>query len=125
MTDNPILFAHGLNTRWAPCYNLVSRWLQHNGVNNVPSDSRARYWWFLDGPEKGLAQAADEMGLIEHDAPQTGDVAVISQGENIEPILGLVASHGFIVVRSFGVLAVGQPKIIRSWGLPWEKSFAG
>lgn len=125
MTDEVIAFARARNTRWAPCYNLVSRWLKHNGVTNVPSDSRARHWWFLDGPEKGLAQAAEEMGLIERDKPCPGDVAVISQGENVEPILGLVASNGFIVVRSFGVLAVGQPKIIRSWGLPWEKFSGG
>ena len=124
MTDNPIVFAQSLRTRWAPCYNLVSRWLHHRGVTGVPNDSRARRWWMRDGPEEGLAQAAIEMRLIAR-APQPGDVAVISQGDNVEPILGLIAFDSFVVARAFGVVAVGRPKIIRAWGMPWEKSSAG
>lgn len=117
---SPIVFAQNIGTRWAPCYNLVSRWLAYRGVENIPSDSVARYWWFDDGPEAGLSLAADYMRLVER-PPQSGDVAVISQGEGVEPILGLIAENGFCVVRSFGVLAVGKPKIIRAWGMPWEK----
>lgn len=119
MTDEAIIFARSQKTRWSPCYNLVSRWLTHNGITNVPTDSQARRWWLKDGPEFGLATAAKIMGLIERD-PQPGDVAVIDQGRWQEPILGLVAKHGFSVVRSFGVVAVGTPRIIRAWGLPWE-----
>lgn len=119
MTDEAIIFARNQKTRWSPCYNLVSRWLTHKGIKNVPSDSQARRWWLKDGPEFGLAAAANIMGLIERD-PQPGDVAVIDQGRWQEPILGLVANHGFSVVRSFGVVAVGTPRIIRAWGLPWE-----
>ena len=118
MTDPVILFAMSLTTKIAPCYHLVSRWLVENGVENVPSDSKARRLWFCDGPENGLAQAAKDMGLIER-PPHPGDVAVIDQGEGEEPILGIVAHDGFVVIRSFGVLAVGRPGIIKSWGIPW------
>ena len=56
---------------------------------------------------------------------QRFDVAVISQGDAVEPILGLVAFDSFVVARAFGVVAVGRPKIIRAWGMPWEKSSDG
>lgn len=114
--DEIVAFARARNTRWAPCYNLVSRWLLAQGVANVPSDSEARHWWLEDGPEEGLAAAAQRMGLIERD-PQPGDVAVLDQSPAPEPLLGLVASNGFCVARSFGVLAVWKPRIIRSWGV--------
>lgn len=115
--DEIVAFARARNTRWAPCYNLVSRWLIAQGVENVPSDSQARHWWLDGGPEDGLAAAAQRMGLIEHSEPQMGDVAVLDQSPGPEPILGLVASDGFCVARSFGVLAVWKPKVIRSWGV--------
>ena len=120
MSDEVILFARSQTTKRAPCYNLISRWLTFKGVKNVPSDSVSRRLWIEEGPEAGLAKAAQIMGLIER-SPCAGDVAVIDQGKWQEPILGLVAKHNFSVVRSFGVVAVGTPLIIRAWGLPWAK----
>ena len=123
-TDPVIAFARGDGPKRAACNNLVTRWLKNIGVENVPSDSECRRLWRDYGGPGGLVVAAERMGLVEHD-PEPGDVAIISQGEGVEPILGLVASNGFVVVRSYGVLAVGRPKIIRSWGAPCQKSSSG
>lgn len=123
-SDPVILFAREHGARFAPCNNLVVRWLRQHNVENVPSDSECRRLWKEYGGPEGLVLAAERMGLVEHD-PQPGDVAIISQGEGVEPILGLVAHNGFVVVRSFGVLAVGKPQIIRSWGMPCQKSSNG
>ncbi len=118
MTQDVIAFARNLSCQFAPCYHLVSRWLHACGVENIPSDSAARRWWFEAGPEAGFAHAAAIMRLNER-APHHGDVAVIDQGLRTEPILGLVADKGRVVVRAFGTLQVRRAHIIRCWGVDW------
>lgn len=120
MTENVILFARNLPCRLSPCYNLVSRWLTANGVDNVPSDTVIRRWWRLYGVEQAMINTAALMRLTARH-PRYGDVAVISQGDENEPILGLIAGDGLVVVRSFGVMQVRNAFILRSWGFPWEK----
>lgn len=114
-----IAFARSQRNLRAPCYALVSAWLKHNGVQNVPSDTQARKWWLTVGPEAGLAYGADEMGLIES-SPQKGDVAVVEQF-NGDPLLAVVGDNNFCIVRSFGRLVVWKPKIIRSWRVAWAR----
>lgn len=114
-----IAFARSQTNLRAPCYALVSKWLKHNGVKNVPSDTQARKWWLTIGPEAGLAHAAIEMSLKEAE-PQIGDVAVVEQPDG-DPLLAIVGNNGFCVVRSFGRLVVWKPKIIRAWGISWAK----
>jgi hypothetical protein len=114
-----IAFARSQSTFRAPCYALVSAWLKHNGVKNVPSDTQARKWWLTIGPEAGLANGANIMRLKET-PPQIGNVAVVEQSDG-DPLLAIVGDNDFCVVRSFGRLVVWKPKIIRSWGLSWVR----
>lgn len=114
-----IAFARSQRNLRAPCYALVSAWLKHNGIGNVPSDTSARKWWLTIGPENGLAAAAIIMGL-EPAQPKMGDVAVVEQPGG-DPLLAIVGADGFCVVRSFGRLVVWKPNILRSWRLPWVR----
>lgn len=118
MRPDVIAFARTLPCMFSPCYHLVSRWLGARGVENIPSDSEARKWWFEAGPEMGFTRAAARMCLHER-APQYGDVALIDQGRGNEPILGLVADRGLVVVRAFGTLQVRHAHIMRCWGVDW------
>lgn len=117
--DCVIDFARSQKNMKAPCYALVSAWLKHNRVSNVPSDTQARRWWFGVGPVDGLASACELMGLEESNA-LNGDIAVVKQ-DGGDPILALIASNGFCVARAFGRMAVWKPEVIRSWRLPWER----
>lgn len=114
-----IAFARSQRNLRAPCYALVSAWLKHNGIKNVPSDTKARKWWFSIGPENGLTMAANIMGL-ELAQPGIGDIAVVEQIGG-DPLLAIVGLNGFCVVKSFGRLVIWKPKILRSWRLPWVK----
>lgn len=112
-------FARAQSNLRAPCYALVSAWLKYNGIKNVPSDTQARKWWLTIGPEAGLANGANAMGLKET-LPQMGDIAVVEQIGG-DPLLAIVGNNGFCVVRSFGRLVVWKPKIIRAWGISWGR----
>jgi hypothetical protein len=119
MTLAPIQFACAQETKITPCYSLVYAWLKANGVEVVPSDTQSRKWWMEHGPEIGMVKAAEFMGL-EPSKGSFGDVAVFEQTGGA-PVLGVIAANGFGVVRSFGRMAVWQPVVLRSWGLPWAK----
>ena len=114
-----IAFARSQRNLRAPCYALVSAWLKHNGVKNVPSDTQARKWWLTIGPEAGLANGANLMGL-KQSTPKIGDIAVVEQPDG-EPLLAIVGDNQFCVVRSFGRLVVWKPKIIRAWRVTWAE----
>lgn len=114
-----IRFARELNLYRAPCSSLVTAWLRHAGIKNVPSDSDCRKLWFSVGTEQGMVKAAKQMGLPEAD-PLPGSIALIWQ-ENNDPLLSVVVSGDICVARSFGVLFVGKSKILRSWSVPWAR----
>lgn len=104
----------------SPCYSLVSAWLKYNGIDNVPTDTQIRKWWFALGPVGGSDICYAEIGLEQTSSPKAGDVAVIEQSGG-DPLCAVVASNGWCVVRSFGRVAIIKTNIIRAWGLPWEK----